>query len=119
MERPSTRRHTPIFVRRTPQVKRTGKNPIAAFSAIGQFGTYDFQRDNGIFYSAYTNASNYAACVYMAGAGYSYDATIAIAVAFASLFSSNAGAESQTTWWTKGWNDATNGVGPCSRPQHD
>ncbi len=95
------------------------QNPIAAFSAIGQFGTYDFQRDNGMFYSAYTNASNYGVGVYMAGAGYSHDATIAIAVAFASRFSSNAGAESQTAWWTKGWNDATNGVGPCSRPQHD
>jgi len=95
------------------------QNPITAFSAIGQFGTYDFQRDNGIFYPEYTNASNYAVGVYMAGAGYSYDATIAIAGAFASHYSSNAGAESQTTWWTKGWNDATNGVGPCSRPQHD
>jgi hypothetical protein len=95
------------------------QNPIAAFSAIGQFGTYDFQRDNGMFYSAYTNASNYAVGVYMAGAGYSYDATITIAGAFASHYSSNAGADSQTTWWTKGWNDATNSAGPCSRPQHD
>ena len=95
------------------------QNPIAAFSAIGQFGTYDFQRDNGMFYSAYTNASNYGVGVYMAGAGYSYNATIAIAGAFASHYSSNAGADSQTTWWTKGWNDATNSAGPCSRPQHD
>jgi hypothetical protein len=95
------------------------QNPIEAFSAIGQFGTYDFQRNNGVFYSAYTNASNYGVGVYMAVAGYSYNATIAIAGAFASHYSSNAGTEGQTTWWTKGWNDATNGVGPCSRPQHD
>ena len=54
------------------------QNPIAAYLAVGQFGTYDFQRDNEIFYSAYTNASNYAVGVYMSGAGYSYHATVVI-----------------------------------------
>jgi hypothetical protein len=34
------------------------QNPFAAISAIWVNGTYDFQRDNGSFYSAYTNASN-------------------------------------------------------------
>ena len=95
------------------------QSPIAAYLAVGQFGTYDFQRDNEIFYSAYANASNYAVGVYMAGADYSYQATVAIGAIYASHFSSNAGAESQTTWWTKGWNDATSGAGPCSRSQHD
>jgi hypothetical protein len=47
------------------------QNPFAAISGIWLNGTYDFQRDNGSFYSAYTNASNYAVGVYMAGAGYS------------------------------------------------
>ena len=41
-----------------------GLNPFAANSAVGHFGTYDYQRVNaGImgtaFYSAYTNASNF------------------------------------------------------------
>src|SRR5271169_4853447 len=86
------------------------QNPISAIFAVGHYGTYDFQRDQGVFYSAYTNASNYAVGVYMAGAGYSYDATIAIGTLFANLYSSNAGSESQRTWWTRGWNDATNGA---------
>jgi hypothetical protein len=95
------------------------QNPIAAQFAVGQFGTYDFQRDDGMFYSEYTDASNYAVGVYMAGAGYSYEATIAIGSTFASQYSSNAGSERQKTWWTRGWNDATSAVGPCSRPQRD
>ena len=32
-------------------------------------GTYDYQRDEGVFYSAYTDASNFAVGIYMAGAG--------------------------------------------------
>jgi hypothetical protein len=94
-------------------------NLIAVGSAVGQFGTYDFQRRNGTFYSVYISAANYAVGVYMAGAGFTYDQTKEIGIIYASRHSSNAGAASQTTWWTKGWNDATNGVGPCSRAPHD
>jgi hypothetical protein len=90
---------------------------LAINAAVGHFGTYDFQRDDGKFYTSYTNASNYAVGVYMAGAGYSYETSIGIARFFANLYSSNAGAESQKAWRTKGWNDATNGVGPFSRPR--
>ena len=43
-----------------------GKDSEAANSAIGQFGPFDFQRRNGYFYHAYTDASNYAVGVYMA-----------------------------------------------------
>jgi Phage portal protein len=94
------------------------QNPFAAFSAIWINGAYDFQRDTGNFYSAYINASNYAAGVYMAGAGYSYDATISIATFLANEYSSNPDRKTQQAWWTRGWNDATNGVGPFS-PKHN
>jgi hypothetical protein len=93
------------------------QDPVAALLAVGHYGTHDYQKDKGVFYSAYTDASNYAVGVYMAGAGYSYDATIAIAGFFANLHSSNAGSERQSTWWTRGWNDATNSAGPLSRAQ--
>ena len=92
------------------------QDPISALLAIGHYGTYDFQRNDGVFYSAYTDASNYAVGVYMAGAGYSYNATIAIGAIFADLYSSNAGSEGQKRWWTRGWNDATNSLGPFSNP---
>jgi hypothetical protein len=58
------------------------QNPIAAISAIWVNGTYDFQRDNGYFYDAYIDASNYAVGVYMAGAGYSYKALMSIGTFF-------------------------------------
>ena len=94
------------------------QNPFAAISAIWLNGTYDFQRDNGSFYSAYTNASNYAVGVYMAGAGYSHDATISIGTFLANSYSSNPDRKTQQAWWTRGWNDATDAVGLFS-PKHD
>jgi hypothetical protein len=87
-------------------------NFLAAYFALKRFGTYDLQREDGKVYLAYTNASNYAVGVYMAGAGYSYDATIKICTIAADLISSNSNANTQAPWWTRGWNDATNGVGP-------
>jgi hypothetical protein len=89
---------------------------IAAYLAVGTNGTYDFQRDNGTFFTSYTNASNYGVGVYMAGAGFSYDATITIGSVYAKYFSSNAGSLSHISWWTRGWNDATSGLGPFARP---
>ncbi|MBV9290349.1 MAG: hypothetical protein JO288_21455, partial [Hyphomicrobiales bacterium] len=71
------------------------QNFIAAILALRQFGTYDFQRSDGKIYLAYANASNYAVGVYMAGAGYSYDATIKICSFIADLISSNAAANTQ------------------------
>jgi hypothetical protein len=95
------------------------QNPAAAYFALKHFGPYDFQRDNGTFYSAYTNAPNYAVGVYMAGAGYSYDATITICTLVAKLISSNADANTQAPWWTRGWNDATNDAGPLSNSRRN
>jgi hypothetical protein len=43
------------------------QDPVAALLAVGHYGTYDYQRDEGVFYSAYTDASNYAVGLYMAG----------------------------------------------------
>ena len=63
--------------------------------------------------------SNYAVGVYMAGAGYSYDATIAICTTVANLISSNADANTQAPWWTRGWNDATNDAGPLLRSRQN
>jgi hypothetical protein len=88
------------------------QNPFAAPYYIWHFGIYDFQRDDGTFYSAYTNASNYAVGVYAAGAGYSLSATVTIGQWVADLISSNAGTRTQSDWWTRGWNDATNGQAP-------
>ena len=78
---------------------------------VGHSGKYDFQRADGKFYPAYTNASNYGVGVYMAGAGYSRLETIVIANTYAYTMSSNAGSSAQVAWWLRGWNDATNRTG--------
>jgi RHS repeat-associated protein len=86
-------------------------------SAIGHYGTCDFQRNGGngysskgnTFYPAYTNASNYAVGVYMNGAGYSLNSTLSVASGFAGLFSSNAGSSALSSWQTQGWNAAQSG----------
>jgi hypothetical protein len=88
---------------------------IGAPSAIGHFGNFDFQRDGNTFYSAYTDASNYAVGTYMAGAGYSLQETIAIGRLFAQGYSSNAGSQAQEGWWTRGWRDAMSAYHPTSR----
>jgi hypothetical protein len=92
--------------------RASGQSPFAAAAAIGQFGTFDFQRDGDNFYTVYTDASNYAVGVYMAGAGFSLAETIAFGRLYAWSHSSNAGAQSQVEWWKRGWNDATNSAGP-------
>jgi hypothetical protein len=93
------------------------KGLAGAGAEIGHFGAFDFQRDGGNFYPAYSDASNYAVGVYMAGAGYSRLETIATAGTFAHTMSSNAGSSSQSQWWERGWNDAANHSGPFSAPQ--
>jgi hypothetical protein len=80
-------------------------------AALGQGGTYDFQRNSASqqVYPAYANASNYAVGVYMAGAGFSLWQTHEIAQAYALVHSSNYGSKKQYEWTTKGWEDATAG----------
>jgi hypothetical protein len=80
-------------------------------TAIGQEGTYDFQRDvaNRKFYQAYTPAANYAVGVYMAGAGYTLDITLALAKLYALRNSSNYDTQDQLGWIKRGWRDAKSG----------
>jgi hypothetical protein len=80
-------------------------------AAIGQEGTYDFQRDvaNQKFYQAYTPAANYAVGVYMAGAGYTLDTTLELAKLYALRNSRNYGTEDQLEWIKRGWHDAKSG----------
>jgi hypothetical protein len=81
---------------------------------IGQFGTYDFQREDlGIFgqlrYPAYVNASNYGVGVFMYGAGFSLAQTIEIGTIYAWVNSSYAGSPDQAIWWANGWIAAQSG----------
>jgi hypothetical protein len=71
-------------------------NPIAANEAMGHFDKYDFQRSytDYAFIGAYTDASNFSVGMYMRGAGFSRERTIAIGSTFARLMS-NAGAAAQ------------------------
>jgi hypothetical protein len=96
----------------------SGGDIKAVRSAIGQFGSFDFQRRDGNFYSAYTDASNYAVGVYMAGGGYSLPETLAIGTYYSVTHASNwdSGFTYHVKWWTKGWTDATNGSWPVSHP---
>ncbi len=77
--------------------ERTANWPLlqqidAARIALGQFGTYDFQRDEATntWFSEYVHAANYAVGVYMAGAGYGLDQSLAFAQAYTVVNSSNA-----------------------------
>lgn len=74
-------------------------------AAIGQGGTFDFQRDpaQGLFYHAYKSAANYAVGVYVAGAGYSLADTFQLAQAYALFNSSNYGDPKPRNWITRGW----------------
>ena len=82
-----------------------------ARAAIAQEGTYDFQRDapNQKFLDPYIHAANYAAGVYMAGAGYSLETTRSLAKIYALRNSSNYDAQDQLGWIKRGWTDATAG----------
>lgn len=90
--------------------ERTANWPLlqqidAARTALGQFGTYDFQRDEA------TNTANYAVGVYMAGAGYGLYESLAFAQAYAVFNSSNAFDDKYKgrEWKIKGWEDAHRG----------
>ena len=76
-----------------------------ARAAIAQEGTYDFQRDvaQQRFFDAYVHASNYAVGVYMAGAGYSLEATRSLAKLYALRNSKNY--KSQDQLIKRGWKD--------------
>lgn len=83
-----------------------------ARAAIAQGGRYDFQRDptTGKFYHDYIHAANYAAGVYMAGAGYSLSVTLLLAKLYALRNSNNYDAQDQLGWIKRGWSDGTAGI---------
>jgi hypothetical protein len=98
--------------------ERTANWPImqridALRTALQQFGTFDFQRDEATntFYDAYVHAANYAIGVYLAGAGYGLSNTLIISRVYALLFSSNAFTDKTHSrdWTEKGWKDAHRG----------
>ncbi|MFZ3233955.1 MAG: hypothetical protein WA417_22400 [Stellaceae bacterium] len=82
-----------------------------ARAAIAQGGTYDFQRNVSELklYHAYIPAANYAAGVYMAGAGYSLFDTLSLAKIYAFGHSSNYNTQDREHWIESGWNDANSG----------
>ena len=72
-------------------------------SQVGQFGAFDFQRNDGIFYSQYTDASNYAAGLFMNGAGFSYQQTMIFAGGYAATHSKGGVTARRARWWTYGY----------------
>ncbi|WP_233260195.1 hypothetical protein [Luteibacter sp. OK325] len=84
--------------------------------AIGQGGTYDVQRSQGVFYGAYTNASNFNVGIYMNGAGYTLHQTETIGAVYSRRNSSNANSPGQTQWWVRGWQSAQAKNFPHGRP---
>jgi len=88
----------------------------AVRKAVGQAGTFDLQRSHGVFYSAYTPASNFNVGVYMNGAGYSIPSMLALGVGYSLRHSSNPVAPDQLRYWLKGWITAEEGKYPTGRP---
>jgi hypothetical protein len=82
-----------------------------AREAIAQEGIYDFQRDvpRQKFYDHYVPAANYAVGVYMAGASYSLETTLAFAKLYALRHSRNYDSRDQLGWIERGWTDAVRG----------
>ena len=82
----------------------------ATESALGHFGTYDYQRDKATnsFFEEYVPAANYAAGVYASGAGYNLSETYISAQGYAVLYSSNWYKywSSGRPWIQRGWEDA-------------
>lgn len=60
-------------------------------------------------YARYIPDANYAAGVYMAGAGHSLDATLLLAKLYATQHSKNYTAQDQMGWIKRGWTDNTAG----------
>jgi hypothetical protein len=97
-----------------------GANIPGTLSAVGPYGTYDFQRSGGsfwsgggTFYPAYTNASHFGVGVFLAGAGFTYDQTLNAGYLFSMGYSSgNQGVQGQ--WWANGWNYAEKNCDKCS-----
>jgi RHS repeat-associated protein len=88
---------------------------IIANEAIGQCGTYDYQRDvkSETFIAPYTDASNFAVGVYMAGAGLSYEDVEELGKTYAFLKGSTGDMSKKIEYWKAGWNAAHAGGLSC------
>jgi hypothetical protein len=91
------------FSQVTQSGQSNGLNPFAGNQAIGQFGTYDYQRSGNQFITAYTDASNYAVGAYAKGAGLSMGELDFLGNLYALFNSSNFGSSALETWWNNGW----------------
>jgi RHS repeat-associated protein len=90
---------------------RGGQSVSATNSTVGHYGAFDFQRvrtsrGNTTFFSAYANASNYAAGAYEYGAGTPYPLALAKLKLYAALFSSNSGSYAQQLYFSEGYQNA-------------
>jgi RHS repeat-associated protein len=100
--------------------RRGGQNPFATNSAIGHYGTFDFQRirdsqGHTTFYAAYSDVSNFAAGAYEFGAGTPYVLALAKLTGFSALLSSNSGSTAQALYFTQGYQDAQFNNTRCGR----
>jgi hypothetical protein len=82
-------------------------NLSAMNSAVGHFGTFDYQRVGTpwsfTFYSGYTSVSNIDVGAYLYGAGFSQSQAGTISNTFANLFSKNAGDPNQAIYRNLGY----------------
>jgi hypothetical protein len=98
-----------------------GVSPFAANAAVGQGGTFDYQRSSNsagdtVFYSGYTNVSNFGVGGYLYGAGFTQLGASTVANAFAFFKSSNAGDPNQAVYRNGGYQAAASGGQiSCSR----
>jgi RHS repeat-associated protein len=81
---------------------------IRIFEAQG--GVFDFQRESGVFYPAYTDASNYGVGVFMRGMRWSWTMTRIIGWGYAGLSSGQGPTQLMKDWWRRGWDDADSGM---------
>ncbi len=96
-----------------------GRNLFALRRAVGQGGTFDFQRvtdsaGNIQFYSSYTPVSNFAVGAYEFGSGFTRGQGDFLSNLYATLFSSNAGDLKQALYRHLGYDAAAKGDAHCS-----
>jgi hypothetical protein len=103
------------------QIEAAGKvggwSPWAMNAAVGQYGTFDFQRTrdsagNTTFYTGYTPVSNFSVGAYLYSAGFSESVASFISNTYALFKSSNAADTAQATYRNLGYDTAARGQVP-------
>jgi hypothetical protein len=88
-------------------------NIFAMNSAVGHFGTFDYQRSGTpssfTFYKGFTPVSNMDVGAYLYGAGFTQSQAGTVSNTFADIFSSNAGDPDQATYRNFGYQLAAGG----------